>query len=67
MSPKDTQQEQPMKEQVVTRLEPDVYAALEANVPPPNVTTTTTELQAGYQLGIQTVLKLLRDGFVISR
>ncbi len=56
-----------MKEQVVTRLEPNVYAALEAKVPPPNVTTTTTELMAGYQLGVQTVLKLLRDGYVVSR
>ncbi len=56
-----------MKEQVVTRLEPEVYAALEGKVPPPNVTTTTTELMAGYQLGVQTVLKLLRDGYVVSR
>lgn len=61
------QPEEPMKEQVVTRLEPEVYAALEGKVPPPNVTTTTTELMAGYQLGVQTVLKLLRDGYVVSR
>ncbi|MDO3559438.1 hypothetical protein ACPPTR_08885 [Ralstonia pseudosolanacearum] len=56
-----------MKEQVVTRLTPEVYAALEEKVPPPNVTTTTTELLAGYQLGVQVVLKLLREGYVVSR
>lgn len=67
MSPKDTQQGKPMKEQVVTRLTPEVYAALEEKVPPPNVTTTTTELLAGYQLGVQVVLKLLREGYVVSR
>lgn len=56
-----------MKEQVITRLEPDVYAELEAKVPPPNVTTATTELMAGYQLGVQVVLRLLREGYVVSR
>lgn len=30
--------------------------------PPNNVTASTTPLQAGYMLGIQTVLQLLREG-----
>jgi hypothetical protein len=51
----------------VVRLTQEQLAVLERKLAPPVVTTTTTELQAGYQLGIQTVLKELRDGFTIGR
>ena len=50
-----------------TRLTPAVYRDLESKllhtIP---VTKETTEIQAGYMLGIQTVLKVLRDGFTVS-
>ena len=48
------------------RLSPNVYNALEKSLPIPAVTQTTTELQAGFALGIQFVLKQLRDGFVVK-
>ena len=48
------------------RLAPNVYNALEKSLPIPAVTTTTTELQAGFALGIQFVLKQLREGFVVK-
>lgn len=56
-----------MKEDVLVRLDPDAYKALESKLTPPVVTSSTTDLQAGAQLGIQTVLKLLREGYVVSR
>lgn len=42
------------------------YSALEKQVPGATtmVTSATTELQAGYQLGVQAVLATLRNGFV---
>ncbi|CDK30099.1 hypothetical protein AMP1_28 [Burkholderia phage AMP1] len=55
-----------MQEQVVIRLDPEQYRTLERQVPPPVVTTQTTELLAGYQLGVQSVLKLLREGFTVG-
>ncbi|KAG0163970.1 hypothetical protein DFQ30_010697 [Apophysomyces sp. BC1015] len=58
--------EEPMREQVLIRLDPEQYRTLERQVPPPVVTAQTTELQAGYQLGVQTVLKLLREGYIQS-
>lgn len=45
------------------RLTPDVYAKLEKQCASPAVTSTTSELEAGYKLGVQQVLKLLREGF----
>lgn len=48
------------------RMSPEVYAALEAKLPAPVVTQATSDLQAGYQLGIQHVLKLLREGYVVD-
>ena len=54
-------------EEVIVRLQPDVYRLLEESLPAPAVTTTTTDLQAGYALGIQAVLKKLREGFTVPR
>lgn len=51
----------------VIRLSPDQYAQLEKAAVSPVVTTATTELLAGYQLGVQAILKMLRDGYVVGR
>lgn len=49
------------------RLTPEAYKALEAKVLSDiYVTDKTTDIQAGHMLGIQKVLKELRDGFVIE-
>jgi hypothetical protein len=53
--------------QDVVRLTPEVYAKLEKQCINPVVTTQTTDLLAGFQLGVQHVLRLLREGYVISR
>jgi hypothetical protein len=44
----------------------DQYKRLEAELSPPVVSQQTTELMAGQLIGIQLVLKKLRDGFVIG-
>lgn len=49
------------------RLTQAVYEDLERKVAPPLVQRDTTELQAGFQLGIQHVLKILREGYVIGK
>ena len=54
-------------EQVITRLSEDVYKQLESTMPQPFVSTTTTDLQAGFALGVQHVLGVLRRGFVTRR
>lgn len=48
------------------RLTPEVYEALEAQLPKPIVSMQTTEHQVGYLLGIQYVLSVLREGFTIG-
>lgn len=55
----------PVKVVELTRLRPDVYAGLEKQVAAPYVDRQTTEIQAGFLLGIQHVLKVLRDGYVV--
>jgi len=49
----------------VVILNKDQYRALERSLPPPVVVGTTTELQAGFALGVQHVLKALREGYVV--
>ncbi len=39
---------------------------LASQLPAPIVTAQTTELQAGFQLGVQHVLSILRKGFTIA-
>jgi hypothetical protein len=51
----------------VAVLSAEQYAKLEKSLTPPTVTTQTTDLLAGYQLGVQEVLKKLRAGYVVSR
>ena len=47
------------------RLPQHVYDELERKVGGVVVNQITTDLQAGYMLGIQAVLKELRNGFVV--
>lgn len=51
----------------VVRLDPRQYATLESKLPGPVVGRDTTELQVAYNLGVQAVLKLLREGYVSAR
>lgn len=48
------------------RLTREVYEDLERKVGRVIVTQETTALQAGYQLGVQAVLKALREGYVVG-
>lgn len=54
------------KPQTMFRLSPQAYEELEHKLPQMVVQRDTTDLQAGMQLGIQMVLKMLRDGYVVS-
>lgn len=53
--------------QEVVRLDPVQYSELERQLPRPVVGKDTTELQVAYSLGVQAVLKLLREGYVSLR
>jgi hypothetical protein len=53
--------------QQVVRLSPEMYEHLEKQLPAPQVNRLTTELEAGFNLGVQHVLKLLRTGFVAGQ
>jgi len=55
-----------MNEQTLVRLDPTQYQQLERHLPPPSVTNSTSDLMAGYQLGVQAVLKLLREGYTVG-
>lgn len=57
-----------METNVITmaRLSQNVYEDLERKIGQILVNRETTELMAGKQLGIQLVLRLLREGYVIS-
>lgn len=49
------------------RLSPQAYADLEkATAFVPHVAEDTTNIQAGFMLGVQHVLRTLRNGFVTS-
>lgn len=55
-----------VKPQVFHRMSVDAYRQLEQHVNSTiHVSDKTTELQAGEMLGVQKVLKVLRDGFVV--
>lgn len=47
------------------RLTDDSYRQLEKQLPPPMVDSASTTIQAAHALGVQLVLKLLREGFVV--
>lgn len=63
----DSADAQPGESMEVVRLTQEQLAELEKKLPPPVVTNSTSDLMAGYQLGIQTVLKELRNGFTFGR
>ena len=48
----------------VQRLSPQAYNDLENKLSKPFVQASTTDLQAGFMLGIQYVLNALRTGYV---
>jgi len=53
-------------EQTIVRLEPTVYKTLEAKMSKLIVTSATTPIEVGFQLGVQAVLKELRAGYVVE-
>lgn len=55
------------KPQEVVRLSQEMMAKLEQQLRPPITTSNTTPIEAGEIIGIQRVLKLLRDGWVIGQ
>lgn len=50
----------------VHRLSKEAYVSLENQCGPIRPTTTTTPIEAGYALGVQHVLKIIRDGFTLG-
>ena len=60
-----TPQNKPIIKDMV-RLTQDVYEDLEKQALPLVVTTTTTSLQTAFIAGQQSILKLLRVGYVIG-
>lgn len=54
------------KELIVVRLRPDMYNELERKCKTLNVNENTTSLQAGFALGVEHVLKMLRVGYTIE-
>lgn len=53
--------------QYVISLPLEIYHKIEKQFPRPGVTSTTSEIEAGYMLGVQAVLKVLREGHVVER
>ena len=54
------------RESVVTRLLPSVYQALEKKHAKLVVHQASTALEVAYQLGVQSVLADLRNGYVVE-
>ncbi len=50
----------------VVRMEFEVYKHLERQCSNMLVTSTTSDIEAGYKLGVATVLEKLRQGYVIG-
>lgn len=50
----------------LVRLDESAYKDLEGKCPIPFVQGNTTDLQAGFQLGVQHVLKMLREGYTVG-
>lgn len=55
-----------LKQRTLVRLEPHVYVELERKLSKLLVTSSTTQIEVGFQLGIQAVLKELRAGYVVE-
>lgn len=52
------------KEHVVIRLDRQVYEDFEKKFGKPMPDTNTTQIQAGFLLGVQYVLRMMREGLV---
>lgn len=66
-SPGPTEQSQTVTRYVdFVRLRPDVMEALERELPAPYAGPQTSEIMAGYLLGVQAVIKKLRDGYAVD-
>jgi hypothetical protein len=52
--------------QVVHKLSPEAYRALETVLETPHINSNTSDGQAFYKLGVQQTLKQLREGFVVG-
>jgi len=56
-----------MEAELIVRLSPEQYRVLERRIlSDVIVSDKTTDIQAGYMLGIQKVLRELREGFTIG-
>lgn len=51
---------------VVVRLEHSIYMTLENKLSRTVITSATSELAAGYALGVEAVLKELRNGYTVD-
>ena len=58
---------QTQKHNTVHRLSSTVYAVVEKSCVPPFVGPATTQLQAAFIAGQQSVLKFLRENIVVSQ
>lgn len=56
----------PPEVKVIHRLSKEAYEALEQQLTVIKPTTNTTSIEAGFVLGEQNVMKILRKGFVIG-
>lgn len=61
-----TEPAQETSELVTHRLSPEAYRALEQTLSNTSVSSSTTDGQAFYKLGIEHALKTLREGFVVG-
>lgn len=55
------------KELIVVRLNSEIYLKLEKQFSKTVVTEATTPLTAGYALGVEAVLKAIRNGITVER
>lgn len=55
------------KELIVVRLNSEIYLKLEKQLSKTVVTEATTAFTAGHALGVESVLKLLRNGLTVER
>lgn len=56
----------PIKKQEVHRLTKESYEQLEKQVSHVGINSSTTPTEAAYKLGVQSVLQVLRTGWVIG-
>lgn len=50
----------------IVRLQPELYQKLETKLSRTIVTSSTSAIEVGYQLGVEAVLKELRNGYVME-